>query len=307
MELADLRVFLVLAQRANLRIAAGELQLTPSALSKCLGRLERALGTRLFDRHGRALRLNAAGSRLRELALDLVRRADQLRETFLGVEASVRCRIAAPALLHWRHGNAMAARLLSRHREASFVFLPLAELDALEALLRRDADLAVVTVAALDPLRRQGRLAALRVVELGSTSFQIAAGRTHPLLHRVADPRSSAISEVEVPMASVLEHDFASPTRSLICNEPREARSDGWNEDRYPRRIRYWCDDIAVLLALVRSGRALAYLPEFAFADSDLVRIVASDCPYACIERVVAVYEPAAAPGWLTWLADTMA
>ena len=61
MDIADLRSFLVIARHANLRAAADELHQTPSALSKAVKRLETSLATPVFDRVGKAIRLNTAG------------------------------------------------------------------------------------------------------------------------------------------------------------------------------------------------------------------------------------------------------
>ncbi|MBV8467313.1 MAG: LysR family transcriptional regulator, partial [Burkholderiales bacterium] len=84
----------------------------------------------------------------------------------------------------------------------------------------------------------------------------------------------------------------------------RGTRADGWRDDELPRRIRYWLDDIQVLIALVRSGRALAYLPDFALADERLVRLSVTDCPFSCVEDVVLAWQPATAHGWHGYVAD---
>ena len=80
----------------------------------------------------------------------------------------------------------------------------------------------------------------------------------------------------------LLQHDFACPARGRT----RGAHSDGWREDELPRRIRYWVDDLQVLLSLVKAGLALAYLPDFSEFDTELVRIQVSDCRYTCTERL---------------------
>lgn len=63
--------FVTLAELENVSAAAAELHATQPTLSRQLGRLERDLGTELFDRKGRRLFLNAAG----QIYLRHVRRA----------------------------------------------------------------------------------------------------------------------------------------------------------------------------------------------------------------------------------------
>ena len=54
--LADLRWFLLLAERENVSEAADELGMSQPTLSRMLSRCESGLGVDLFDRHGRRIR-----------------------------------------------------------------------------------------------------------------------------------------------------------------------------------------------------------------------------------------------------------
>lgn len=59
-----LRHFLEVAQTGSVTTAAERLRLAPSAVSRSVARLERALDTLLFERRARGMRLNAAGELL---------------------------------------------------------------------------------------------------------------------------------------------------------------------------------------------------------------------------------------------------
>jgi len=290
MDIADLRSFLVIARHANLRAAADELHQTPSALSKAVKRLEASLATPVFDRVGKAIRLNTAGERLRERARTLVTLADQTEAEFRGVSLRSHCRLLSPAVLQWGFGAALAAELSARQPQASLAFATLFEDAALAALARGEGDLALVTGVALGAALPAG----LQARRLGEIRMQLVAGPGHPLAGRT-----------EVPTAEVLQHDFACPQHSMFCGLERGARADGWRDDRLPRRIRFWLDDLQLLINLVRSGQALAYLPDFALAQhGDLLRLTVPDCPYECVEQVHLVWRPATASGWLAaWLA----
>ena len=61
MEIYPLLYFVTVAQTGNLTKAAGQLNISPPALSNALKRLEQQLGTQLFDRVGRNLLLNEYG------------------------------------------------------------------------------------------------------------------------------------------------------------------------------------------------------------------------------------------------------
>ncbi len=68
MELKELRNFMHVARAGSVSRAADELRLAQPALSRQIRKLEHELGVSLFARHGRGVRLSAAGSLLLERA-----------------------------------------------------------------------------------------------------------------------------------------------------------------------------------------------------------------------------------------------
>ncbi|WP_336491333.1 LysR substrate-binding domain-containing protein [Methylobacterium nigriterrae] len=62
--LSAVRTFEAAARRRSFKAAASELNLTPSAVSHAVRKLEQALGTALFERDGHSLDLTAAGEAL---------------------------------------------------------------------------------------------------------------------------------------------------------------------------------------------------------------------------------------------------
>src|SRR3569623_2994352 len=68
MELKELRNFMRVAHSGSVSRAAQDLRLAQPALSRQIRKLEHELGVPLFSRHGRGMRLSAAGARLLERA-----------------------------------------------------------------------------------------------------------------------------------------------------------------------------------------------------------------------------------------------
>lgn len=298
MNLTDLRIFVSAAHSPSLAAAAAEMHLTPSAVSKALRRLESSLDTALFDRSAKQLALNDSGRRLLERARALLALADQARSDVMGEKAALDCRLGGPALLLWRHGQD-AADALRGWPQATLRMQALFEDEALASLARGDINAAIVTGEAI--AARAAWPASWQATALGELRLELAAGRTHPLARRRKGGVAAATG------AQVLQHDFACPPRSLFCGAKRGARSDGWRDDQLPRRIRYWSDDLQLLLGLVRSGRALAYLPDFALAEADLVRIEVTDSAFQCSEQAWLVWDKGSAARWQQTLADALA
>lgn len=197
-DLPTLTHFLAVAQHQNLALAADTLSLTPSAVFKSLKRLETELRTQLFDREGRALKLNDQGRRLVERAMPLVAAAEQLRADFAGERHSIKCRIAGPDLLQLGWGQKLADTVVARYPQASFVFTPSGDEATLAAVLSGECDLGLVSMS-------QGRSLDVRLaaVALGSTEFRVAAGSVHPL--------GEAANPAAVAIADLLQYDFVAP------------------------------------------------------------------------------------------------
>ncbi|OFA01986.1 LysR family transcriptional regulator [Duganella sp. HH101] len=303
MNLSDLRVFVSAARRPSLGAAALELHLTPSAVSKALKRLEDSLGKPLFDRSAKQLVLNDSGQLLLARAQTLLALADQAKADLMGERAAVDSRVAGPAILLWRHGQ-MLSQALRAYPEASLRMQAMFEDEALAALLRGDINAAIVTGDVIEG-RGEHWSDEWQVTPLGSVTLHLVAGQRHPLVRSLQVEGIAPLLEAET--AQVLAHDFACPSRSLFCGVQRGARSDGWRDDQLPRKIRYWTDDLQLLLSLVKSGEALAYLPDFALADPELRRIHVTDCAFECVEQVALVWNHVKASAWQRELAASLA
>ena len=77
MNLEQLRYFVTIAQLENVSRAAEVYHLSQSSLSKMISKMENELGTPLFERNGKRIRLNAAGTRFLEGSLMILQEADR--------------------------------------------------------------------------------------------------------------------------------------------------------------------------------------------------------------------------------------
>ena len=79
MDLQQLRYFVTVAEVENISLAAHNLRVAQSAVSRQIRLLEEELGVVLLQRAGRGVRLTDTGERLRHRASDLIRQADNIR------------------------------------------------------------------------------------------------------------------------------------------------------------------------------------------------------------------------------------
>lgn len=94
MELRELRNFMQVARAGSVSRAAAELRLAQPALSRQIKKLEHELGVLLFSRHGRGVRLSAAGSLLLERAEAITQLVHQASEEIKEDRSPQRSRVA---------------------------------------------------------------------------------------------------------------------------------------------------------------------------------------------------------------------
>lgn len=293
MDIEDLRKFIVIAECNNLQQASAKLNVTAGALSKVIKRLENKLNTEVFDRVGRGLEINPNGSKFLYYAKNLVHETDQAVSEFAGESKLTPVTITGPSVLlqHW------LPTLVDKLTNGQFTFSINAqwEGEAYKQLNSGAAHLALTTDLALAESQSSG----LKSIKLGKTIFKVVASKQHTIFKRHANGR---VSNLELA-----EYSFACPNVSPFCGIKRGIGSDGWRDDKVSRSIRYRCNDFSTLIALVQSGHALAYVPDFIAEQYQLEIIDVTDCDFVCEENIQLVYKPSVASGWLNQLVSQIA
>jgi DNA-binding transcriptional LysR family regulator len=143
--LDELHWFVVLARTQHMTDAAAELRITQPTLSRALGRLEERVGTQLFDRVNRRLRLNAYG----EIMLEHAQRS--LAEIASAGEriAALRDPDSGTVRLAFLHSLAswlvpdLLRRFRNRAPRVDFVLTQAAAYDIVDFVASGQADLAI--------------------------------------------------------------------------------------------------------------------------------------------------------------------
>jgi DNA-binding transcriptional LysR family regulator len=212
--LRDVDCFALVARHRSFSRAAVHLGQSQPATSQAVGRLERALGVRLFERNNRAVRLTEAGAALlpyaeavlaavEALAAEAARQAEPARTTI---------RLAYPPLV-----GALAARIarrLSRSRSGAALAagdVPVAILRApfpagLASTARFQVRIAHLAVPARDPL---AGLAAVRPDQLGRHRLLLPGTRTP------GGPWARLAAQVRPHQIRVVDDDLDDPAGAL--------------------------------------------------------------------------------------------
>lgn len=179
MDLRDLAYFETIAETGHLGRAAEKLGRTQPALTKCIHRLEGSIGSELFSRAGRGLRLTAVGEALLGRARRLRSAMDEaLREvTDFAEGAAGHVRIGAGATMA-EYLLPEVCRALTANTPGVTVEILVAMNDVLRGALRAgEIDVAVGPVLA-------GEEREFAVEVFGSDEVVVVAPRGHPLCGR---------------------------------------------------------------------------------------------------------------------------
>lgn len=179
--LGEMETFLAVARQGSLAGAARELRLTPSAVSRALGRLEARLSVQLIARTTRALALTPEGEAYRVRVAGLLEEIDELERDFpaTGQSPSGRLRINASVPF----GVHCLIPVLPEFQQAfPAITLDLALTDAMVDLVDERADIAI----RVGPLRDSG----LRARKLGHSTMAVVASPAY--LERHGTPRVPA-------------------------------------------------------------------------------------------------------------------
>ena len=176
MDINSLQAFIEVAHAESFSAAAARLFVTQPAVSKRIAALEEELGTPLFDRSGRRVRLTDAGRALEPLARRLVNEAADIKR----LVSNLSSRVEGTLLMATSHHvglHRLPPVLKAYARSFPEVRLDIRFMDS-ESACREvelgELELAVVTLP--DRSRR------LRTRDLWEDRLRFVAGRDHPLV-----------------------------------------------------------------------------------------------------------------------------
>ncbi|WP_261301603.1 LysR family transcriptional regulator [Paenibacillus andongensis] len=243
MDLLALRYFQTVARLENMTKAAEMLQISQPALSKVIGKLEKELKIRLFDRTGKYIRLNEYGKRfLAKVDIALQTLEDGKMELLDMAE-----RPTGSVVFFIQVGSYLFPDMITcfrqQHPEVQF------------KILQHDQDISAA-YPAFD-------------LCISSSPFQIPGTESIPLLteeimlavpsdHRLADRESIRLSELS-------EDGFISlkPGKQL-----RETTDSLCHAAGFTPRMIYECDEPSMVRSLVRSGLGVSFFPSVTWGGS---------------------------------------
>jgi DNA-binding transcriptional LysR family regulator len=283
MEISQLRYFLAVARHESFHAASREMRASLSSLTHAAKTLEAELGIKLFTTHKKRLQITPSGLKLQRHALELIAREEEAKRDLAGSQDELIIRLVGQEVLFGRAISFIENRLKRTTEKIRFIMTHQTSDVALGSLDSGNAQVAVITSKA------NPQFAASPLLH---TKFKTCVGDTHPLAKQARDGK-------KIPVDELLKHDFASCSSSIFGRVDQLQSADGWRDDIFPRSIKYRVDSLKLVEDLVKSGKAVAYLPDF-FADAaQLIGLKISGCPYSCEYHASLVARKPIISGWM--------
>ncbi len=248
--------FRTVAETEHLPSASKILFVTPSALSRTIGLLERELGRSLFIREGRRLRLNSSGERFLARVRDSMRLIhdgvlDVRGETFVGP-----LRILSGGVITPVHVEPVLEQMRAVYPALSVYLRTIPRGAIVDDLLQGTVDLVLQSIS----IEHEQ----LETLFLGEESNGVYCGPGHPLF----DPPRVSTEDLE-------RHSFIAPVP-----DAQGKSNDGWPVG-HKRHIALYTDHMATGVRACTEGRLLAVLPNAIARTHGLRRLPFETLPAA--------------------------
>ncbi|MGW9136563.1 LysR substrate-binding domain-containing protein [Streptomyces sp. NPDC055681] len=260
LDVRRLRILQHLATYGTVAATADVLQLTAPAISQQLAVLEREAGVPVVEKHGRTLRLTAAGELLvahAEIVLGDLAAAESDLAALRGGEHGV-LRVASFASAARRLMPAVFARLGTEESRSHSLSLHLVEQEpdlALEALRKQEVDLALV----------HGYTVLPRDFPAGCEPSPLMED---PVLLALAPARATALGLAEgeaADLSRLADEPWLTPGPETSCYEMVQRATGAAG---FVPGIRVRSSDFSVLTSLAAAGAGVALVPRLALPEA---------------------------------------
>jgi DNA-binding transcriptional LysR family regulator len=198
--LSDIKIFLKVVQKKSFSAAAAELNLSQSAVSKHVARLEQSLGVQLLHRSTHQLSLTEAGADFCERAARIVADLDEAHRSAAALSAGVSGVLRVHSTFGIGHSfiAPSIARFMESYRDLS-IQLIVAPGDTVN-VIEQDIDVTVRLSTERDPLRNQTSLShevlgTMRYLICGAPAYFERAGR--PMTPRELDRHNCLVHSLQ--------------------------------------------------------------------------------------------------------------
>lgn len=274
MELRQLRYFVAVAEREHISDAADALNVAQSAVSRQIANLEHELGTPLFERVGRNVKLTAIGRIFLEhsiTALKAIDNAVKQVDEFLDPKKGV-IKVGFPTSLASYVMPTVISAFKKQYPDVSFQLRQGSYRFLIEAVKNRELNLAFLGPVPTDDKE-------IHSAVLFSEQISALLYESHPLANRK-----------NITLNQLHHDDFVLFPSGYILNK---VAMDACKNAGFTPKVTSVGEDLDALKGLVAAGIGITLLPESSLYDSAARMTVKMPITMPGIERTVGIISPA--------------
>lgn len=287
MEMNELRYFLAVSETENVNKASEIIGISAGSLSKAIARLESELGVKLFKRVGRRIELTQEGYFLKEKASIIVNIETETKLEILGQEISFKAIIGGSETLLAYFGVSIADDILNLYPKSKIELTPCDRNILEKKISSGEINLGLTTEK---PYTKN--VSSFDIKKLAQVKFYTVVSSGHPLYKKAKKGDSFPIEEV-------LKYNFVVPKNNMLGKTTSEQSTDGWRDDKFPRKRPYITPSLKTLETFVKSGKAIAYLPDYLVNSENYQVLSITGCPYDCKQEVYLLTRNKKELGWI--------
>lgn len=241
MDISQLRTLIHVAELGSLSKAADRLHIAQPALSRQVRLLEKELGIRLFDRHGRGMVVTEAGRDVLRHAQQIMRQMEEIRAAVGEEDAPLRGHISIgmPPTVSDILSVPLAQAISSRHPDATIRIVAAYSAHLLDWLHRGDLDVAIL-------------------FESRPTRSLRSSLLLEEVLYLIGPPEADLRRDRPVCFQELERHRLLLPSQG---NGLRTIVEQCAKDTGTPLNVRIEADSYSILKSLVRNGHGLTILP----------------------------------------------
>ena len=283
----ELRYFLAVSETENVHKASEVIGISAGSLSKAISRLESELGVKLFKRIGRGISLTQEGYFLKEKASIILNIETETKLKILGQETTFKATVGGPETLLAYFGVNLAEDIVNLYPKSKIDLIPLERALLEKKLLSGEINLGLTT-----ELPEGKSLDLFDYKKISPVKFNTVVAKGHPLYRKAKKGIVFHIDEV-------LKYSFVVPKNNMLGKTTSEQSNDGWRDDIFPRKRPYVTPSLKTLETFVKSGKAIAYLPDYLVSSERYEVLSITGCPYECRQEVYLLTRNKKELGWI--------
>ena len=291
METFEMRYFVAVAKEENIHRASETIHISPGSLSKAISRLEDELGVRLFFRQGRNIKLTPEGQIFKRRAQQIIGLEEDARLELGGKNGSIQITLGAEEVLLTKFGIDLCKKIQKSYSQSQFQLLSLSDKKVIELIENGDLHFGLISSEVPN---------GFHAIKLSEVEFKTCAARDHEIFKDYS-PSS------KIPVEEVLKYAFVLPEHAMLGKIHASASSDGWRDDKFKRKQKYFAPSLKVIEQFVTMGEALAYLPDYYIKQLDFIPLKIVGCPYTCKQSIKIVCKEPERLGWISRVWSSLA